>query len=195
MWIMLNNSFLSFVAHRDLPNALMVRARAAGDIEAVFPTATVLHTPTGADYPYRAAIARAEAGAVIGAALAGVNYTNFKSSVPDHNRHDVYMSVWSTMHRLTEPARQSDPYPRQSSLWASSAWQGEDGCAYCGEPLDAQGHCPDCDYCEEHGVLFVRDDMSGETWCRMCEPEAFCQCGKLLDEDGSCPDVNCASYA
>ena len=193
MWITLNNSFLSFVAHRELPDALMVRARAAGDIEAVFPTALVTHTPTGADYPYRATIARSEAGAVIGAALAGIDYTNFKSSVRDRNRHDVYLSVWSTMQSLTHPARGGDPYPRQSSLWPSSAFGFEDGCETCGEPLDAAGLCPVCDYCEEHGLPFVRDE-NGDAWCRLGDPDAFCQCGKLFDEDGSCPDVNCASY-
>ena len=37
MWIFLSDSFLSIVAHRDKPGVLLVRARRAGDIEAVFP--------------------------------------------------------------------------------------------------------------------------------------------------------------
>ena len=39
MWIFQNDSFLSIVAHRDKPGMLLVRARKAGDIEAVFPEA------------------------------------------------------------------------------------------------------------------------------------------------------------
>ena len=64
MWLTLNNAFLSLVAHRTQPDSLMVRARGAGDIAAVFPQAVVTHTPT-ADYPYRAVILRSEMAAVI----------------------------------------------------------------------------------------------------------------------------------
>jgi hypothetical protein len=41
MWIFLNDSFLSIVANRELAGVLLVRARKEGDIEAVFPDATV----------------------------------------------------------------------------------------------------------------------------------------------------------
>jgi hypothetical protein len=41
MWVFLNDSFLSIVAHRTEPGVLLVRARTAGDIEAVFPQAHV----------------------------------------------------------------------------------------------------------------------------------------------------------
>lgn len=48
MWISLSDSFLSIVALEGPaadPAQLLVRARVAGDIERVFPTAMVTHTP------------------------------------------------------------------------------------------------------------------------------------------------------
>lgn len=45
MWVFLNNSFLSIVAHRDKPDVLIVRARRAGDIEAIFPQAATWQDP------------------------------------------------------------------------------------------------------------------------------------------------------
>ena len=36
MWVFLSDAFLSIVAHRDDPDALLVRARRQGDIECVF---------------------------------------------------------------------------------------------------------------------------------------------------------------
>jgi len=59
MWIALPNSFLSIVALQTALSGprLLVRARAAGDIERIFPRATVTHTPT-ADYAYRTTLSR-----------------------------------------------------------------------------------------------------------------------------------------
>ena len=57
MWIYLNNSFLSIVAHNDKPEHMHVRGRRRGDIEAVFPKANVTDTPDR-DYAFRADISR-----------------------------------------------------------------------------------------------------------------------------------------
>ena len=57
MWIYLNNSFLSIVAHNDKPEHMHVRGRRRGDIEAVFPEANVTDTPDR-DYAFRADISR-----------------------------------------------------------------------------------------------------------------------------------------
>ncbi len=55
MWIFLNDSFLSIVAHRDKPGMLLVRARKIRDIGAVFPGAQ-MWVDKSADYPCRAEV-------------------------------------------------------------------------------------------------------------------------------------------
>jgi hypothetical protein len=105
MWIFLNDAFLSVVAHRHEPDMLLVRARARGDIERVFPDADVSHSPD-ADYAYRATLAREVVARVLAEQVAGITYPNFKSSIKEPDRHDACMAVWSVMHRFqTDRAR------------------------------------------------------------------------------------------
>ena len=96
MWIALNDSFISIVAHRERADKLLVRARLPGDIEAVFPDAQVFSVP-GADYKYRAVVDRAEVGNAIADRIDDIEYDDFKSSVPDQKRHDAYLKIWSVM--------------------------------------------------------------------------------------------------
>jgi hypothetical protein len=98
MWIFLNDAFLSIVEHREDPSKLLVRARVRGDIERVFPAAKVLHTPVRADYAYRAVIDRRVVADRLRAAVDSIDYPNFKNSVTEDDRHDVYMGVWETMY-------------------------------------------------------------------------------------------------
>lgn len=96
MWIFLNDAFLSIVAHRDRPDDLLVRARAPGDIEMVFPGAVVLSTPA-ADYPFRAVVDRRVVAGALLSRVAGIDYDNFKGSVAEDTRHDAYLDVWAMM--------------------------------------------------------------------------------------------------
>lgn len=96
MWLMLNNAFLSIVANRNDSDTLMVRARIAGDIPAVFPSAEVSNTPK-ADYPYRAVVSRLEVQAAMVRVVDAIDYDNFKDSVSDDRRHDAYLEVWGVM--------------------------------------------------------------------------------------------------
>ena len=96
MWLFLNNAMLSIVAHKDEPKILHVRARVKGDIEAVFPNATVIETPTG-DYQFRADVSRIDVADRMIDLCYDMNYTNFKNSVADRERHDVYYKVWNAM--------------------------------------------------------------------------------------------------
>lgn len=105
MWLCLSNSFLSIVAHRDQPDQLLVRARARGHIEAIFPGASVLET-RDADYGFRAVVPRTEAAEVIRRQVEGIDYPNFKDSVRDRRLHDAYMAFWSTMYRLQQQERE-----------------------------------------------------------------------------------------
>lgn len=99
MWIFLNKAFLSIVAHRDKPDRLLVRARRAGDIEAVFPYVDTWED-THADYRFRAEIAREEVSGALAMAATEIDYDNFKGSVKDHELHDSYLKVWGIMSKL-----------------------------------------------------------------------------------------------
>jgi hypothetical protein len=94
MWIFLNNAMLSIVEHNELPGFLHVRARLKGDIERVFPGERVIETPK-ADYRFRATINSSHVKRAMANAVDDIDYTNFKGSVKDHDRHDYYMDVWS----------------------------------------------------------------------------------------------------
>lgn len=113
MWIMLNNAFLSIVAHRDQPDNLCVRARVAGDIEAVFPGAEVTHTPN-ADYAYRSVLSRALVAQDIAINIRhAINYDNFKNSVSDNDRHEAYLRCWGAMRDLqTMKAKKAVKYKK-----------------------------------------------------------------------------------
>ena len=97
MWIFANDAFLSIVAHRH-KNLLLVRARKEEDLRAVFPHAQIEATPRR-DYQFRAVIKRREVERAMAREVARIDYTNFKDSVVDPERHDACAAVWSTMWR------------------------------------------------------------------------------------------------
>ncbi len=96
MWLFLPTSFLSIVVyqgdHPD-PRLLLVRARLTGDIERVFPAATVLHTPEH-DYAYRATLPRTKVAAAIAAAVKAIDYPNFKNAVSEIGFSRTLRAVW-----------------------------------------------------------------------------------------------------
>jgi hypothetical protein len=105
MWICMSDSFVSIVDKGDPSGrTLLVRARKAGDIEKVFPGAEAV-ADAGTDYAFRARIDRSEVAERIADAIRGIAYGNFKSSVRESQRHDVYMDVWSDLLRLQAEAR------------------------------------------------------------------------------------------
>ncbi|HVL40012.1 MAG TPA: hypothetical protein VM328_11535 [Fimbriimonadaceae bacterium] len=93
MWVYLNDAHLSIVAHREVADCLLVRARVRGDIEAVFPHAQVEHTPHG-DYAFRAKVRREEVAEALAQRVEAIDYDNFKNSCPD-SRHRAYLDVWA----------------------------------------------------------------------------------------------------
>ena len=102
MWLSLSDSFLSIVALEGPaadPAQLLVRARVAGDIERLFPTVTVTHTPKH-DYAHRAILPRTVVATALAATVQSIDYTNFKNSVSDRARHDAYLECWMAMHEL-----------------------------------------------------------------------------------------------
>ena len=123
MWIFLNNAMLSIVDPKGTYEGgqgtkggpLLVRARIAGDIEAVFPGAKVAKTP-GRDYLFRATVSRREVAEAMFNAVADIDYTNFKGSVPEKGRHDAYMGVWGVMNREQERRQKPVAKGRQRAL-------------------------------------------------------------------------------
>jgi hypothetical protein len=97
MWVVLNKAFLSIVADRDDPNRLLVRSRFRDDITAVFPDAKVTETPD-ADYRFRAFLPRDVVSSALAATVGKIDYPNFKGSVLQQWRHDVYLKIWRILY-------------------------------------------------------------------------------------------------
>ena len=96
MWLFVSGGFVSIVAHRDQPMHLLVRARHPEHIAALFPdlTPTLL---VSADYRYRVVVHRTAVHRAMSPYLAGMEYDNFKDSIPDEPDHNVCLDVWRTM--------------------------------------------------------------------------------------------------
>jgi hypothetical protein len=86
-------------AQPPIPHGSWSALDVTGDIERVFPQATVTHTPKR-DYAYRSTLPRAVIQTALAAIVAAIDYTNFKDSVPDQARHDAYFACWDAMYEL-----------------------------------------------------------------------------------------------
>ena len=102
MWICLNDGFLSIVRKDCKADELLVRARRKGDIEKLFPEATVT-VVMHADYRYRAVVPVEGVIAAISCEIENIDYPNFKNSVRDEKLHTAYARVWGTMMYLQKP--------------------------------------------------------------------------------------------
>ena len=103
MWLFLPEGFLSIVAVQgeERGPTLLVRARAAGHIEACFPDAEVATTPD-ADYRYRAFVPREQVVAALVQQVQDLCYTNFKKAIPSRAYHDAALEAWGVMHRFQD---------------------------------------------------------------------------------------------
>ncbi|MCP9793550.1 hypothetical protein KBZ20_14235 [Vulcanococcus limneticus Candia 3F8] len=101
MWLFLPDGFLSIVAVKGEENGptLLVRARAAGHIEACFPAAEVI-TTADADYRYRAFVPREQVAAALAEQVRQLSYTNFKNAISSDAYHDAALEAWGVMHRF-----------------------------------------------------------------------------------------------
>lgn len=95
MWIFLSGGFVSIVAHRDLPDHLMVRARDPAHLHQIWPEAEVQLTPR-ADYPARVVLSRRAVRERLAIEVDNLLYPNFKASLTDEPYHDLCLDVWST---------------------------------------------------------------------------------------------------
>ena len=126
MWFCFKSAFLS-VVHKDCKaDELLVRARVAGHIESVFPSAKVRET-YGTDYLFRAVVKRKEVGRVLTDIAFHYKEPNFKNSVTDDALHTAYSRVWSVMAGLQESRPYaSGPVLKQNQLEAFSDDDFED---------------------------------------------------------------------
>lgn len=95
MWIFHPLGFTSVVADYDDMSNLVVRSRFKGDLEKLFPGCKVITTPKR-DYRFRTSLPRQEVAVRYAELMASIDYDNFKDECPK-DRHDTYLSVWSTM--------------------------------------------------------------------------------------------------
>lgn len=113
MWIFTSGSFLSIVHKAPAKqDELLVRARRPGDIEKLFPNASVAET-VGVDYLYRACIKRTEVAAVLAQQAAQLDYDNFKDSIDyaDRGLKQACSRVWGIMADLQPIAPYSSNRP------------------------------------------------------------------------------------
>jgi hypothetical protein len=102
MWIFLSDSFLSIVDKGDSTGqTLLVRARRKGEIEQIFPDTKVIEGG-GTDYRFRARVDRESVATCLADSIRNIKYSNFKSSVQNHDRHESYMRVWDSMFRYQQ---------------------------------------------------------------------------------------------
>ena len=113
MWLIFNDAFLSVVdfdkgkdsQKRDNPDnqLLLARARRREDLERCFERAGVvaeIEDRAGADYSFGAVITRTDLKTVLAAQIDDIDYTNFKNSVKENDRHSVYSSCWAVLNKL-----------------------------------------------------------------------------------------------
>lgn len=109
MWIMTNKGYYSAVQNMQNPNLLLVRARVAGHLEALFTDMDannghkivdgIVYTPD-ADYLYRVTVTREDFHVAIEEAIIDIDYANFKNSVEDDDLHTTYENVWLMTYML-----------------------------------------------------------------------------------------------
>lgn len=109
MWIFTTSGFLSAVAHRDQPGAVMVRARERSHLATLaafscLADGAISETPS-ADYRWRITVTKAVFAEFVKAQAQAVDYDNFKNACHDRQPaarrwHHCLMDVWSAMRRL-----------------------------------------------------------------------------------------------
>lgn len=114
MWIFLPDCMVSIVAHRTQPDALLVRARVAGDVSRFALRGgfevSEFEDPN-ADYRFRAVLPRVIVMDILANHCMGMDYANHKGAIApgDRVRHDWYMDVWDAGYRVQGRARVGAP--------------------------------------------------------------------------------------
>jgi acetyl esterase/lipase len=163
----MNNAYLSIVEPPrakggNLTKQLLVRARAPGHIQAIFPKANVL-LDKGTDYRFRAYIPRQVVADAIARQVSQIDYPNFKDSVRNNAYHDALFAVWRAMMALQNklrPAGQKGRLPLYERME-----HGDVGHYRRGEELenDQADAFPDW---EPHATREDESDAEFEAWLK-----------------------------
>ena len=111
MWIITKFGFFSVVQKpgQKATGTLTVRGRVQADLEAFraqyLPTMAPVETDAGTDYKYRAVAPAAQVAAAMCAAVADIDYANFKNAVAvgqGSTRSKLYQELWDTLWKLDE---------------------------------------------------------------------------------------------
>jgi hypothetical protein len=117
IWVFTQDGFYSVTAYDEAPGGprpdanelVVVRTRARDDLTRLsgwIHDAEIVATPS-ADYPFRIVCGREEWARYLVAMTEQIDYTNFKQRVEERlgtRRHDVLLSVWTTLRRLETDA-------------------------------------------------------------------------------------------
>lgn len=105
MWVFLPGGFVSIVAHRTIPDGLLVRARRREDLE-VFRGAgldayrcAITATPD-ADYPFRMLMDKISVSKTLARLVASIDYDNFKAAPGNADRQHMLHDVWREVKQL-----------------------------------------------------------------------------------------------
>ena len=100
MWLFLSGGFVSIIAHRHLPDCVLVRSRNMAHLKSLFPNAKHFSLEQ-ADYTHRAVIERTNVAEILSNYVMMMKYDNFKNSISEskyfHVCHDVFMGM---LHRV-----------------------------------------------------------------------------------------------
>ncbi|WP_194777074.1 hypothetical protein [Pararhodonellum marinum] len=100
MWIASKNGFISVVAHWDLADVLIVRARVKHDLQSLFDSQRIIETED-ADYRFRVLVNKQEMANILVKMIKGIDYPNFKNEIavhPDQNdKLKAYHEIWKVM--------------------------------------------------------------------------------------------------
>lgn len=156
MWVICRSGFYSVVAYdpkrwpkeaaevgaKEFGDHVLVRGRVAEDIAILCETVgTEFREDPTADYRYRTIVPKELWAQFVAQEAEDIDYTNFKNTVKDRNRHNVYMAVWGVLHRLqpsrwlSEPLRASESVSEEFSAGESRP----SGCT-CGSPYHRKGN-------------------------------------------------------
>ena len=105
MWLFMSGGFVSIVAHRHLPDSVLVRSRNMAHLKSLFPNAKHFSLKQS-DYPHRAVIKRTVVAKMVGDYVLNMRYDNFKSSISESSYFHVCHDVWSMMYEYGMPFRE-----------------------------------------------------------------------------------------
>ena len=100
MWLFTNRSFISIVDSENSPGYFMVQSRFPNHIESLFPDAHVTEIPFG-PYRFRSSIQKHVVSQKLLDIAEGIDYKNFKESIPDQHYQAACRDVWATLEKYT----------------------------------------------------------------------------------------------